>query len=99
MSVKIKTAIDSLFDWLNEDAWEWIADDTAEYAYLDHIYWCLVEGRNPSDFEDLRGKTKEELEDEYKERFPLFFARVLRNIASEIETGEIELKIDFKPTT
>lgn len=68
MSVEVKTYVKTPFDWLNEDDWSWIADyaGKCEYSYLDHIYWCLCEGRGADDFRELEGLTIEEMKEIYR---------------------------------
>ena len=65
------------------------------YGYLDSIYDYLING-NMYDEGIVEGKTKEELQEEYNEKFPLLLAEVFQNIAKDIIEGELVIKTEFE---
>lgn len=81
-----------------EDSWVWIEDysDKDEYAELDDILRFLNGEIQRRDLpETVRSMDAEELRKEYTRRFPVMMGKALQSIGKDIETGEIEMEIDF----
>lgn len=99
MSIEVSSSITDPLGWIHEDygVWNLISDyaDEEMYGYLDNIYYYLING-NMYDKEIVEGKTKEELQEEYNEKFPLMLADVFENIAKDIREGELVIKTEFE---
>lgn len=94
--IKVKTNVNKPFDWIEEDAWAWMAEMTnnSSYTYLDDVSRVIDGTITEEDFEHDWGKLKD-FKKEYMERFPDLLASCLENLAGCIRKGEIELDIDF----
>lgn len=81
-----------------EKAWTWIEDhsDDKEYEELDDILKFLNgEIKRKELPESVRTMDADELREEYARRFPVMMGKALQSIGKDIETGEIEMEIDF----
>lgn len=89
------------FDWLNNDAWSWIADmsNWDEYRMMDDIFAFLKEERSEEEFVSSYpelGTDKKKLKEFYESRWQGMMASVLENLADSLRKGEIVLKIDWE---
>ena len=99
MGVEVKTGIKDPLGWMQDDygIWNLVSDyaNSETYWHLDCIYYYLVEGVN-YDERVVKGKSDEELKEEYNEKFPLLLAEVFENIAKDIRDGELIIKTEFE---
>lgn len=81
-----------------ENSWVWIQDysDKDEYGELDDILRFLNgEIKRKGLPESIRTMDANDLRKEYARRFPVMMGKALQVIGKYLETGEIEIEVNF----
>lgn len=102
MSDQIKTTVNTPFDWLAENPWDYIALYSEEeiYTELDDMSRIITCSDKEDISEDIREyyaeMNEQEMKAYYRKHFPLMFGEALIEIGKAIINGDINLFVNFE---
>lgn len=83
------------FEFLMEDGWELIADDSDEYRLLDDAYRLLNDGYDSQNIysEELLKMTLPELHRWYEKHLSIFIGEYLEEVGKSMKEGKLTIEL------